>query len=230
MAGDDDPKSSAHEDDDDDDLYRDLYDEDGPFTEDHLLNVMSDSFPSLMDISFTNANQNPPPLPPPPPPPPPPPLPPPMPPDLNMEIDETLMLQLSLIIPSSDTNTEFDGSFDDDVTLTWEMLEPLNDDLNNNNVQGEIGNDIIGDGNNVGGTGRLEVSTRVFGDNGTNFEIGGTSRMPVDPVTPRVTDGIYLCNCCQPLRGLVHTNGIHMYHIVNKMCVYSMVFIAILGY
>ncbi|VVB14692.1 unnamed protein product [Arabis nemorensis] len=216
MAGDDDPNSSVHEEDDDDDKFYDPYNDFGHLTEEELNNVMSDSNPNLMDIDFTDS-QNPPPSP----------L---APQDSNMEINETQMLQeLSLNIPNGEDNSAYE-SFDDNLYLSWEMFEPPNDDATSNNVQGETGGNDTGDENNlvvidrtevstlvlgengmnfVVGNGRLEVSTRVFGENPTNFEIGGPSTRPV-PVTPTIHIGILICSCCQPLRGVVHTNGLEI--------------------
>ncbi|EOA22954.1 hypothetical protein CARUB_v10003691mg [Capsella rubella] len=179
MAGDE-PKSSAVKDDADEDPYNHPYDGFGWFQ-----NVMDDPNPNLMDMAFTE-NTSPsmcPPL-------------------LPLDVDQTqLFHELDLSISNYDTNDDFDvlSFFDDGFTTSLDMLEPLNDGPNenvNNDSQAEITYD---NNNNVGETTRLEVSTRVFGDpNGPNYEIGGTSTIPV------ASDKDFACDCCTMLRELVH--------------------------
>lgn len=192
MAGDD-PNSSALEDDEDEDPYTDPFNGFGRFTEEDLQNVMADPNPNLMDMSFTENT-----------------TPSSVFPTLPMDVDETQLLhELDLSITNYDINDEFDGlSFvDDGFTISWDMFEPSNDDLNepsNNDVSGEICNE--NGNNNIGETTTLEVSTRVFGDaNGPDFETGGTSTM---------SDGIIVCTCCKILRELVHAKGINIF-IIN---------------
>ncbi|CAL9230479.1 unnamed protein product [Arabidopsis halleri] len=187
MAGDD-SKPSAPKDNGYEDPYNDPFDGFGGFTDEDLINVMSDSNPNLMDMPFTEHAS------------------PTVFPTLPFDVDETQLLHgLDLSVTNHDIKDEFDSlSFVDDCfTISLDMYDQPNDDLNDNNdVPGEIGNDngksIVGDGT------RLEVSTRVFGGaNGPDFEIGGSSTMPV-PVTPTISDGVYLCDCCKMLRELVH--------------------------
>ncbi|CAD5331829.1 unnamed protein product [Arabidopsis thaliana] len=188
MAGDD-PKSSAPKDDGYEDPYiNDPFDGFGPFTDEDLINVMADINPNLMDMSFTEHT------------------PPSVLPTLPSDVDEThLFHELDLSISNYDSKDEFETlSFvEDGFTIPLDMFEQPNDEHNDNNdVPGEIGND---NGENiVGDSTRLELSTRVFGGaNGLDFEIGGSSTMPV-PVTPTISDGVHACNCCRLLRELVH--------------------------
>ncbi|CAA7018165.1 unnamed protein product [Microthlaspi erraticum] len=154
-------------------------------------------------------------------------------------------------LPSDDLNdnmyTNVLGEMGDDNFLGNDMFDILSDNLDDNmfnNVLGETGDDnflgeidydnVLGDFgnddvlgevcNNVGDdNGRLEVSTRVFRENGVNFETGGPSSAarvetggtssaatPVPVITPPITGGILLCNCCNILRSLVHANGNEM--------------------
>ncbi|KAL9279628.1 unnamed protein product [Arabidopsis thaliana] len=188
MAGDD-PKSSAPKDDGYEDPYiNDPFDGFGPFTDEDLINVMADINPNLMDMSFTEHT------------------PPSVLPTLPSDVDEIhLFHELDLSISNYDSKDEFETlSFvEDGFTIPLDMFEQPNDEHNDNNdVPGEIGND---NGENiVGDSTRLELSTRVFGGaNGLDFEIGGSSTMPV-PVTPTISDGVHACNCCRLLRELVH--------------------------
>lgn len=199
MAGDDDPKSSGLEDKDDGDPY------DERFSEEELQNLMSNQNPNLMDFAFTDN-----PLPPPPPPPHPVTI-------ATTDIIETGMLnQLSLTIPNSDVGTDdfLVTSFDDDIDLSWDLSdippEFLYDNVDSNTL-GEIGTNHNNGDNNGCGTGRLEVSTRVFVENGPNLEPGGGSSASVAPITPSVSNGILVCTCCNLLRTLLHSNGINYY-------------------
>ncbi|CAF2345433.1 unnamed protein product [Brassica rapa] len=191
MAGDDDPKPPGLEDKDDGDPYYE------PFSEEELQNLMSNQNPNLMDFAFTEN-----------------PLPPPTPTPITIatsDIIETEMLnQLSLTIPNCDDTDDFlVTSFDDDVDLSWDLSDIPSEFLNDNmdsNILGEIGTNDD-NGNLVGGTGTLEVSTRVFVENGPNVEAGGGSSAPI---TPTVSNGILVCTCCNLLRTLIHSNGQEM--------------------
>ncbi|KAL0887804.1 hypothetical protein Bca101_011787 [Brassica carinata] len=190
MAGDDDPKPSCLEDKDDGDPYYER------FSEEELQNLMSNPNPNLMDFAFTDN-----------------PVPPPTLPPVTIattDIIETGVLnQLSLTIPNSDGTDDFlVTSIDDDIDLSWDLSdippEFLSDNMDSNNILGEIGTDLDNGDKNGCGTGRLEVSTRVFVENGPNFEAGGGSSAPI---TPTVSNGILVCTCCNLLRTLIHSNG-----------------------
>ncbi|CAE6103962.1 unnamed protein product [Arabidopsis arenosa] len=187
MAGDD-PKPSAPKDNGYEDLYNDPFDGFGGFTDEDLINIMSDLNPNLMDMSFTEHTS------------------PPVFPTLPLDVDDTQLLhELDLSITNYDIKDEFDSlsCVDDGFTISLDMYDQPNDDLNDyNDVPGEIGND---NGKSiVDESTRLEVSTRVFGGaNGPDFDIGGSSTMPV-PVTPTISDGVHVCGCCKMLRELVH--------------------------
>ncbi|CAH8387712.1 unnamed protein product [Eruca vesicaria subsp. sativa] len=191
MAGDDHPKSSGLEDKDDGDPYYE------PFSEEELQNLMSNQNPNLMDFDFTET--------------PVPPLPPPPPVTIpTTDIIETGMLnQLSLTIPNGDTDDLLVTSFDDDIDLSWELSD-IPPEFLYDNIDSNILGDFGTNDNNVGGTSRLEVSTRVFVENGPNFEAGGSSSAPVVPITPTVSNGILVCTCCNRLRTLIHSNGQEM--------------------
>ena len=194
MAGDDDPKPSGDKD------NGDPYYE--PISEEELQNLMSNQNPNLMDFAFTEN-----------------PIPPPPPHPVTLattDIIETGMLnQLSLTIPNCDDGTDdfLVTSVDDDVDLSWELSdippEFLYDNYESNTLE-EIGANHDNGNNDVCGTGTLEVSTRVFVDNGPNFEAGGGSSAPVAPITPEVSGGILVCTCCNLLRTLIHSNGQEM--------------------
>lgn len=204
MAGDDDLKSSVPEEDDDGDPYFE-----------NLLNViMASPNPSLLDMTF---NDNPSPL---------------ALPTPTMDVnDETqFMNEFNLPFTNCGSSDDFDvlSFIDDDYIISLDMFELPNDDCNDNinsDVPREVANDDRNDninndvpveigydnGNHNGGeTNRLEVSTRVFGDiNGPNFEIGGTSTMPV-PVTRPISNEDIPCDCCSVLREIVHTNCMYI--------------------
>ncbi|KAJ0243612.1 RWP-RK domain protein [Hirschfeldia incana] len=195
MAGDDDPKPSGDKD-NGDPCYE-------PFLDEELQNLMSNQNPTLMDFAFSEN-----------------PIPPPPPPHpvtiATTDIIETgMMNQLSLTIPNCDDGTDdfLVTSVDDDVDLSWELSDIPPEFLYDNyesNTLGEIGANHDNGNNNVCGTGTLEVSTRVFVDNGPNFEAGGGSSAPVAPITPEVSGGILVCTCCNLLRTLIHSNGQEM--------------------
>ncbi|CAH2072633.1 unnamed protein product [Thlaspi arvense] len=164
-----------------------------------LLNVINSPNPNLMDLSFTVNPLSP--------------LPPPPPTPTTENIDETgLMQELSLSFSNCDTNEFLSPPLQDDSTPSWDMglFDIPSDDLDaiiNYNVLEQIGND---NGNNVVETGRLEPSTRVFAENGTNFETGGSSATPVPAITPITSGGVLVCNCCNLLRRVYHSNGQEM--------------------
>ena len=197
MAGDDDPKPPGPEDKDDGDPYYE------PFSEEELQNLMSSQNPNLMDFAFTENT-----------------VPPPTPTPITIatsDIIETEMLnQLSLTIPNCEDTDDFLVTyFDDDIDLSWDLSDIPSEFLSDNmdsNIIGEIGTNQD-NGNIVGGTGALEVSTRVFVENGPNVEAGGGSSAPI---TPTVSIGILMCTCCNLLRTLIHSNGIitsyYIYH------------------
>lgn len=184
MAGDG-PKPMALQVNEDEDLYYDAY------SEEDLINFMSNPNPNLMDLPFPQE-----------------PLPPPT----------GLLQNPSLIsLPKRDTIKEYLESLkigDDSFTLdTSDLLSGDLSDCIDYTVRGEFGND------NVGESGILEASTHVFVENAYNSEIGGSSTMPVPVITPAptISQGVFLCTYCNLLRQLVHANGIIS---ITKLVVY----------
>lgn len=184
MAGDG-PKPMALQVNEDEDLYYDAY------SEEDLINFMSNPNPNLMDLPFPQE-----------------PLPPPT----------GLLQNPSLIsLPKRDTIKEYLESLkigDDSFTLdTSDLLSGDLSDCIDYTVRGEFGND------NVGESGILEASTHVFVENAYNSEIGGSSTMPVPVITPAptISQGVFLCTYCNLLRQLVHANGIIS---ITKLIVY----------
>ncbi|KAJ0232599.1 RWP-RK domain protein [Hirschfeldia incana] len=182
MVGDGSKPMGAPQVNEDEDLYYDAY------SEEDLINLMSDPNPNLMDLPpFTQ----------------------------DPLLPSTGLLQEPSLISlpkRDDTIKEYLESLklnDDSLPLDTSD-DILSDDINNYidyAVPGEIGND------NVGESGILEASTHVFVENALNFETGGTSTMPVPVITPTlptISQGVFLCTYCNLLRQLVHATGQEM--------------------
>ncbi|KAF2563884.1 hypothetical protein F2Q70_00014374 [Brassica cretica] len=187
MAAGGDPKPIALQDNEDEDMFYDAY------SEEYLINLMSNPNPSLMDLPFRhNPLLAPPPAP-------------------ALEINKTALLgDPSVLNPHGDTIKEYLKSLRiDDDSLTVDTSDSLSDDINDYidyTDLGEIGSD------NVGDSGVLQASTHVFAENALNVQTGGTSTIPVPAITPtpNISQGVFLCTYCNLLRQLVHANGQEM--------------------
>ncbi|KAF8053774.1 hypothetical protein N665_1375s0012 [Sinapis alba] len=199
MAGDG-PKPIALQHEEDEDMYYDAY------SEEDLINFMSNPNPNLMDLPFTQDPLLHP-------------FPPHPAPAIEVNQTGTLLQDSSISIhkrDDDDTIKEFLKSLkNDDDSLTCDTSDIISDDLNDYIDYTVLGDQFGNDNNsiiNVGESGILEASTHVFMENALNFETGGTSTMPIPVITPTptISQGVFLCTYCNLLRQLVHANGLEM--------------------